>query len=416
MPTITEIENLKDIIKPYDTIVFAMAAMEPQSTIKQLELLDHDLTVINCLPLQKYPISKHVSIKSLFYSAVLREYPEAQVDYVPIHLNQAANTILNYDKPFIFIGSSSMPKDGKVSLSLSNVYEYEAFHAATLRILEMSPHMPYTEGNHLIDLELIDHIIYTKHVPKTIETKEGDERDKRIGQYIADLIEDGSTIQLGIGSIPNEVAKHLVYKKDLGIHTEMFSDGCMEIILSGAANGRKKTLHQNKHICSFALGSEKLYNFLKDRKDIEFLNASYVNDPHVISKNYQQVSINTTIEVDLTGQCNSETIRQKHYSGTGGQSDTAIGAQKSFGGKSFIALHSTATIKLANGETKRISKIVPSFENGTSVTLSRNDVDYIVTEFGVAKLKGLTLKERAKKLIEIAHPDFREFLTQKINL
>jgi acyl-CoA hydrolase len=187
----------------------------------------------------------------------------------------------------------------------------------------------------------------------------------------------------------------------------------MELIKSKAANGLKKVSHQGKHVCSFALGSLELYKFLDNNKDVEFYNASYVNDPSEIAKNPKQVSINTTIEIDLSGQCNSETLRGQHYSGTGGQTDTAIGAQMSLGGKSFIALHSTSQIKTEDGHVKTISKIVSKFKNGTSVSLSRNDIDFVATEFGIVKLKGLSLKERAEKLISIAHPDFRVQLEEE---
>jgi acyl-CoA hydrolase len=414
MQIVTDFKTIEDILKTYDTVVVGMAASEPQYFISHLKDIKKHITIINCLALHPYAFNEHIQIKSLFYSSVLRQHPNTHIQYVPTHLRNASKLITTQYKPFIFVGSASLvDHEGYVSLSLSNVYEYEAFMHADVKILELSPHMPKTSGNHKVLYTDIDYVIHTDNIPYTLPQSKVDPRDKIIGKLIADQIEDGSTLQFGIGAIPNEVAHHLVHKKDLGIHTEMFSDGFMELIKSKAANGLKKVSHQGKHVCSFALGSLELYKFLDNNKDVEFYNASYVNDPSEIAKNPKQVSINTTIEIDLSGQCNSETLRGQHYSGTGGQTDTAIGAQMSLGGKSFIALHSTSQIKTEDGHVKTISKIVSKFKNGTSVSLSRNDIDFVATEFGIVKLKGLSLKERAEKLISIAHPDFRVQLEEE---
>lgn len=415
MPKTIEFHAIEEVLKTFNTVVVGMAASEPQYFLSHMKNITKDIQIINCLPLQPYAFNPHVYIKSLFYSAVLRQYPTTHIQYIPTHLRHASTLITTSYKPFVYIGSASLKdEDGNVSLSLSNVYEYEAFKHAEVRILELSPHMPNTHGDHRVLYKDIDYIVETNNIPYTLPPSKVDPRDKIIGKLIADEIEDGSTLQFGIGAIPNEVAHHLLHKKDLGIHTEMFSDGFMALITSGAANGLKKNTHQGKHVCSFALGSDALYEFLNNNKEVEFYHASYINDPSEIAKNPKQVSINTTIEIDLSGQCNSETLRGKHYSGTGGQSDTAIGAQMSMGGKSFIALHSTSQIKLKDGQVKTLSKIVSNFKNGSSVSLSRNDVDFVATEFGIVKLKGLTLKERAKKLISIAHPDFRDQLEEEL--
>ena len=414
MQLLTDFKTIEDVLKRFDTIVVGMAASEPQYFISHLKDIQTPVTIINCLALHPYPFNPHVSIKSLFYSSVLRKYPDTHIQYIPTHLRNASKLITNQYKPFVYIGSASLPDAlGYVSLSLSNVYEYEAFMHAEVKILELSPHMPKTHGDHKVLYTDIDYVIQTNHIPYTLPQSKVDPRDKIIGKLIADHIEDGSTLQFGIGAIPNEVATHLKHKKDLGIHTEMFSDGFMELIKSKAANGLKKTTHKGKHVCSFALGSLELYAFLDNNPDVEFYHASYVNDPSEIAKNQKQVSINTTIEIDLSGQCNSETLRGNHYSGTGGQTDTAIGAQMSLGGKSFIALHSTSQIKTDDGQVRTVSKIVSRFKNGTSVSLSRNDIDYVATEYGIVKLKGLSLKERVEKLISIAHPDFRVQLEEE---
>jgi len=236
----------------------------------------------------------------------------------------------------------------------------------------------------------------------------------KIGGYIADLIEDGSTIQLGIGGIPNAVAAKLKNKKNLGIHTEMMTDGMVDLVNAGAVNGKEKTLYPNKIIATFALGTKKLYDFLDDNPSVLIKDGHWVNDPYVIGQNCKMISINTTIEIDLTGQCCSESIGYKQFSGTGGQADTAIGAQISKAGKSFIALYSTAMVRSGEGDQRQlISKIRPTLKPGAAVSLSRNDVDYVVTEYGVASLRGTSLRERAERLIAIAHPDFRDLLEKE---
>ena len=237
------------------------------------------------------------------------------------------------------------------------------------------------------------------------------DKDRKIGQYIADLIEDGSTIQLGIGGIPNAVAWALRDKKHLGIHTEMFTDGMVDLVECGAVDNSKKTLHPEKMVAAFALGSQKLYDFVNDNPSIEIGRGTYVNDPYILGRNHKMVSINTSIEVDLTGQCCSESVGSRQISGTGGQADTAIGAQNAVGGKSFIALYATTTTTdPITGEHIEKSKIVSTLTQGAIVSLSRNDVDYVVTEYGIVSLRGTSVRERVKRLISIAHPKFREKL------
>jgi acyl-CoA hydrolase len=237
---------------------------------------------------------------------------------------------------------------------------------------------------------------------------EPNEKDIAIGNFIADKIKNGSTLQLGIGGIPNAVAHALMHKKDLGIHTEMFTTGLMKLVKAGTANGARKKTHKGKHVCCFALGTQELYDFIDNNPSVQILNGNYVNDPAIIGLNDNQVSINTTIEVDLTGQCASESIGHRQFSGTGGQADTAIGAQNSKGGMSFITLYSTANVKNPEtGEREEISKIVPFLKPGAIVTLSRADVDYVVTEYGCVALRGTSVAERVELLISIAHPKFR---------
>ena len=203
-------------------------------------------------------------------------------------------------------------------------------------------------------------------------------------------------------------------KKDLGVHTEMFTTGIMKLIKAGVITGKKKNFNYGKHVAGFALGTKELYEFLDDNPSVMMMDGFWTNDPYVISQNDNMVSINTTLEVDLTGQCASESIGHMQFSATGGQSDTAVGAQMSKNGRSFIALYSTAMVKnKETGEREEISKIVPFLKQGAAVSLSRNDVDMVVTEYGVAELRGTTIAERVERLINIAHPKFREELWAK---
>ncbi|NLC74843.1 MAG: 4-hydroxybutyrate CoA-transferase, partial [Clostridiales bacterium] len=229
------------------------------------------------------------------------------------------------------------------------------------------------------------------------------EIERKIGNFCASLVEDGSTLQLGIGTIPDAVLHFLGNKKDLGIHTEMFSDGIIDLVEKGVVNGSQKTLHKGKIIATFLAGSKRLYDFVHCNSFVDLYPVDYVNDPRVIGMNDKMVSINSCIEVDLMGQVCSETIGSRQFSGAGGQMDYVRGTSWSKGGKSIIAMPSTAN----KGKN---SRIVPHLAIGASVTTSRNDVEYIVTEYGIAYLKGKSLRERAKSLIAIAHPDFREDL------
>jgi len=230
-------------------------------------------------------------------------------------------------------------------------------------------------------------------------------QSEAIAGYINPFIDDGATLQLGIGTIPNAVAKLLAFKHDLGIHSEMFTEGMMDLIEIGAVNNANKTMHRYKSIACFAGGSERLYNWLNDNPFVEFYPAAYVNDPFVIAKQHKQISINATLSVDLVGQASSESIGPKQYSGVGGQMDFVTGAGLCSEGHSFLVLNSTA--KTRDGV---VSTIVPRLPHGAFVSTGRNDIDHVVTEYGIAKLRGKSIRERARALISIAHPDFRDEL------
>ncbi|HKM02414.1 MAG TPA: acetyl-CoA hydrolase/transferase C-terminal domain-containing protein, partial [Bacilli bacterium] len=312
----------------------------------------------------------------------------------------------------IYIGNATPPnEEGFVSLSLSNVYEKRMIENAKIVILEINPKLPRTFGDLQVHIDDIDYMIDVDYDIPELPDGELTEKDIKIGNYIADLINDGDCLQLGIGGIPNAVASALVHKRDLGVHTEMFTTGFMKLYKAGAISGKFKNTHPGKMVACFALGTRELYDFIDNNPLVEILDGHYVNNPAVIGLNDNQVSINSTIEIDITGQCCSESIGHMQFSGTGGQVDTATGAQISKGGRSFIALYSTAMVRNPKtGEREEVSKIVPFLKPGAVVSLSRNDIDHVVTEYGVVHLSGTTIKERVELLISIAHPKFREEL------
>ncbi|HAX03252.1 MAG: acetyl-CoA hydrolase [Tenericutes bacterium GWC2_34_14] len=421
-PKIITIQEAINLVENNDNIVLGMAGAEPKEFIKELHKRAgevNNVRVTNCLPFENGEFfvnpeyKSSFSVDSWFYGASLRKaHDNGNISFIPNHLHLAGRKRFEHTKPRIYVGTATPPdKHGFLSLSLSNVYEKEACALADIVILEVSPHFPRTFGDLEIHESKVDYIVNVDYYPPVLPDAEPNEKDIAIGNFIADKIKNGSTLQLGIGGIPNAVAHALLHKKDLGIHTEMFTTGLMKLVKAGAANGSRKKTHPGKHVCCFALGTQELYDFIDNNPSVQILNGHYVNDPAIIGLNDNQVSINTTIEVDLTGQCASESIGHRQFSGTGGQSDTAVGAQNSKGGMSFITLYSTAMVKNPKtGEREEISKIVPFLKPGAIVTLSRADVDYVVTEYGCVSLRGTSVAERVELLISIAHPKFRESL------
>ena len=293
---------------------------------------------------------------------------------------------------------------GACSLSLSK--------KARRIFLEVNEHMPRTSGTSYIHISQVE-ALYESNKPLAASTPaEFDETAKRIGKIVSDEIPNGSTIQLGIGNIPNAVGMFLKEKRNLGIHTELFTDSLMDSLTCGAADNSLKPIHQGRSIGTFAFGSRALYDFIDDNPSVEMYPVDYVNDPAVIAKHPNMMSVNAAVEVDFMGQVCAESIGSRHISGTGGQVDFVRGAIMSPGGKSFIAFTSTAQ----GGEVSRIS---PVLRHGAFVTTSKNDVDHVVTEYGIAKLRGKSVCQRAKALISIAHPKFRDELTfqaRKLNI
>ncbi|MGY0373795.1 acetyl-CoA hydrolase/transferase family protein [Clostridium sp. JNZ J1-5] len=404
-------------------IVVGLAAIEPFDFLSRLhEIADRveNVSILTCLNMGNYEFTSNPDMKghfrntTWFYTPTTRRaHPYGTATYIPNHLHLSARDRLSYKKPNIFIATATpMDKHGYFNLSLSATYEKSMLEEADIVMLEVDPNYPRTFGDTNVHISQVDFVYETGRPIPIFPYAPSSDKDRAIGEYIADLIEDGSTIQLGIGGIPNAVTGALMNKKELGVHTELFNDGMVDLIEAGVITNSRKTLHKGVSIATMALGSEKLYDFIDQNPGVAIMNGCYVNDPYVIGQNYKQVSINTTLEVDLTGQCCSESLGVRQFSGTGGQADTAIGAQNSIGGKSIIALYST-TVNKKTGE--QISKIVTTLAPGAAVSLQRNDVDYVVTEYGVARLTGKSILERVDELISIAHPDFREDLRKEAN-
>ena len=421
---ITVQEALK-LVKSDDQIVTGLGSSEGKAFLKELHTIADrvtNVTVNNCLPMDVYeffanPIyAKNFGVDGWFYSPTLRKaHKQGNISFIPNNLHFAASKRFAHIKPNIYVGNGTYPDEhGFISLSLGNVYEKAAIEKADIVIIECNHNCPRTFGDVELHVNDVDYIIETDYAIPEIPDAEPNEKDLAIGRFIAEHINDGDCIQLGIGGIPNAVAKSLYGKKNLGIHTEMLTSEMVKLAKAGVINGKCKQIHKGKMVAAFAMGTREMYDYMDNNPSIAILNGGYVNDPYTIAQNDNQVSINTSLEVDVTGQCCSESLGSIQFSGTGGQSDTAIGAQKSRGGRSFIALYSTAMVKNpATGEREEVSKIVCQLKPGAAVSLSRNDLDYLVTEYGCVNLKGTTIRERVERIISIAHPKFREQLMEE---
>jgi acyl-CoA hydrolase len=416
---IITVEEALKLVKSDTEIITGLGAGEGHDFLMALHTIANQInnvTVTNCLPMSDFPFMAEeykdvFNVDGWFYSPALRRaHKNGNISFIPNHLHLAGKRRLDHGKPHIYVGSaSSVDKHGYVSLSTSNTYEKGILEAAEIVILEVNPNFPVTYGDLEVHVKDIDYIIESNYSIPVLPETEINGKDRAIGNFIAEFVKDGDCIQFGIGGIPNAVAEALMDKKDLGVHTEMLTTGLMKLAKNGNITGTKKNLHRGKMVCTFALGTEELYEFIDQNPAVLILDGHYVNNPYVIGQNDNQISINTTMEIDVTGQCCSESIGSVQFSGTGGQADTAIGAQIAKNGKSFIALYSTARVRnKATGEKEEISKIVAQLKPGAAVSLSRNDVDYVVTEYGVATLRGTNIKERVERLIAIAHPKFKE--------
>jgi len=413
-------EAVAHIASDNDVIV-AQCASEPQGCMARFHIVAdrvENVRVFSVLTLKEYDfymkkeMQGHFELASWFHAPGSRAALKAgtgTVTYVPNMLHRAATDRIHAHRPDIFFGTCTPPdKHGFVSLSLGITYEKDIMDHARLVILEVNPRLPRTFGDTQVHVSKVDYFVEHEQDVPSLPAPQPNATDLAIGAHIAGLVEDGSTIQLGIGGIPNAAAMALKGKRDLGVHTEMLVDSMMELYELGVITNARKALKPGKFITTFAMGSRKFYDWLDDNLAVEFQRGSWVNNPAVVAQNSKMVSINTCISVDFTGQVASESIGTSQYSGTGGQSDTAQGAVAGFDGqgKSIIACYSTAR----NGT---VSTITPTLLEGSAVTLHRSHVDHVVTEHGVARLRGRTVRERTAALVQVADPAFRDELTAK---
>lgn len=419
-------EQALELIQDGDYMFSAQAGGEPAAILSHLQHLKKtgvkNTTLNTCLPLQYYEAFKDPEMQGVmshngwFFSAALRDaHTKKMVSAIPQSSTSVLRKVMDrvrYEKrrPVVLATVSPMDSHGYMSLSVSAIYERDLINQGALAIVEVNPNFPRTFGDTQVHISEVAAVVESDRPIPISKLAAYTDVDAAIGKLIASLVEDGSTIQLGIGNIPNAVAAELKSKKHLGIHTEMFTETMVDLIECGAVDNSCKGLLDGYSVCSFTMGSQRLYDYVNNNPSVLFKSCTFTNDPYTIGKNNKFVSINATLEVDLTGQCASETVGYQQWSGTGGQSETVQGAQMSKGGKSIIAMHATYKAKDAEGKEVLRSKIVPFLHEGATVTTSRNDVDYVVTEYGIAWLRGRNVAERAEALIQIAHPDFREEL------
>jgi acetyl-CoA hydrolase len=342
-------------------------------------------------------------VNSLFIGPNVRDaVQEGRADFTPVFLSEIPRLFREGHLPIdvALIAVSPPDEHGYCSYGVEVGVTKPAVESARVVIAEINPRMPRVWGNSFIHISRIDYCVEVDYPLPEFRQGEPAPLYSRIGRHVADLIEDGATLQMGIGAIPNAVLDYLGDKRDLGVHSEMFSDGIIDLVQRGVITGARKTLLPGKLVAGFVLGTERVYRFIHNNPIIELRTTDFTNDPFTISRNDKMVAINAALQVDLTGQVCADSIGTKFYSGVGGQADFIRGAARSKGGKPIIALPSTAL-----GGT--VSRIVSTLEPGAGVTTSRNDVHYIVTEYGVAYLYGKTVRQRAEALIAVAHPDFR---------
>jgi acyl-CoA hydrolase len=389
---------------PY-VLMKALAAQK--DVLKDVELVH--VLLLGDDPLSKPEMEGHFRHNSLFVGPADRKaINEGRADYVPIFLHQIPYLFYSGQMPLDVAMLHVSPPDehGFMSLGVEVLASKAAAETARIVIAQVNDRMPRVLGDSFLHVSRFHKLVEISDPLPQLEKTPPSDVERLIGKYIADLIEDGSTLQLGIGGIPDAVLAALSGRRDLGIHTEMLSDGVMEAIEAGIVTGSKKTFHPHKVVITFALGSDRLYDFIDNNPVIEAHPTDYVNHPFNVARNDNMIAINSAIEVDITGQVCSDSIGTFIYSGFGGQVDFIRGAAHSKGGKPIIALPSTAK----EGE---MTRIVPFLKKGAGVVTTRGDVRQIVTEYGVANLWGKNLQERTKALINIAHPKFRPELIRE---
>ena len=375
-----------------------------------------DVKVAQILALRKYgyfdaETAQHVRHVAFFYGPASRPGGQAGwIDFLPNYFGEIPRLIEQGNIPadVVFSMASPMDEHGFFALSLGTDYTMAAVTKARTVILEVNPNVPFTHGQCHVHISQVSALIESCEPILEVGLPVIGPVQAAIGKYVAEMINDGATLQIGYGAIPDAVVIQLAEKHDLGIHTEMIGDGILSLVACGAVTNQKKNFHTGKMLATFALGSQKLYRFMHQNPQLEMHPVNYTNDPAIAGLNDNLMTINASLQIDLLGQCGSESLGNIPYSGTGGQSDFVRAANRSKGGKSFIVLPSTA-------KNDTISRIVPTLASGTHITTSKNDVNYVVTEFGVAQLRGKSYRQRAEELIAIAHPNFRAELRKALN-
>ena len=422
---VTEEEALLRI--PDNAYLFTYGYGEPVGILSRLTELKgkrKGITFVDSLNAKPYPFYSDsemrgvVDSESIFFAHFCREFQKTgAISFIPNHLGRGfKDKLWNIrrrcpERPIVYaIQVSPMDEHGYFTTGTVGMSNRMLVENADVVILEIDEDMPRTFGNTYIHVSEASCVYQGPNEMFYMPERPQSELDLKIGQFVADLIEDESTLQLGIGGIPNAVAVALRDKHNLGVHTEMLSDSLIDLYRAGVVTNAAKTLHKGKMVTAFSFGSRAAYDFLDNNPNVLHLEVGYTNDPSVIRQNRKMVSVNTTLQVDLSGQCASESIGTLQLSGTGGQTETASGARQAEGGKSIIALHSTANVKNAAGGRERVSTIVPVQPAGMAISLMRADVDFVVTEYGVASLRGASVRDRAMELISIAHPDYRDQL------
>jgi acyl-CoA hydrolase len=403
-----------------DCIIVPTGVGEPPSLLTALS--EHrrdfqDVKVAQILAMRKFAYidpatADHVRHVALFYGGATRAGgQEGWIDFIPNHFSEIPGQIERGLIPadVVFSMASTMDAHGYFAISLGADYTMAAIAKARAVVLEVNPNVPFAYGNCHVHLSQVTALVESSDPLFEVGLPAIGPVQVAIGKQVADLIDDGSTLQIGYGGIPDAVVMQLAHKHELGVHTEMIGDGILKLVESGAVTNRRKNHLPGKMVATFALGSNKLYRFMDRNPALEIHPVDFTNDPSLASLNDKLVAVNATLQIDLLGQCGSESLGGLPYSGTGGQSDFVRAANRSRGGKAFIVLPSTA-------RNDSISRIVPTLTPGTHVSTSKNDVNYVVTEYGVAQLRGKSAQQRARELIAIAHPAFRAELTAQSKL
>ena len=416
----TTVEEAISHIKSGDTIAVGYYGCEPRTLMRKLDTIADrgvtDVAIWSGNPVEDYPLfyrddlKGKIDILAPFYGPAHRKmHPSGRCSFVPNNLHSVSEVTLGTRKPTVFMAACTpMDRFGNVAISLSQQTEVELMRAADLVILEVNDKLPITTGTVHFPADTVDYFVHADCELSMPPEYEITDVQRKIAANIASLINDGDTLQFGIGGLPNAISDALMDKKDLGIHTEMFNSAMARLMQAGVVTNQRKNFHMGVSVATFIWGDQNLYDYVNGNPLINILPANYVNDPFNIAQNDNMVSVNTALQIDLTGQVCSESMGSTQWSGTGGATDYAYGAYHSKGGKGIIAISSTA-------KHGTISRIVPQLTQGAVVSISRNLVDYVITEYGIAHLKYASIKDRVEQLINIAHPDFRDDLRKQAN-